>query len=615
MAWDECYIACHVQLESDILNMSSRKASVREAMERRIEQTDGFSGEAAASKMERLTSGGDDVGTMNDDDRKMSKSALARTTKKPPMRTDSSAQQTRRIPASRSTGRPASDAQTRTNRSFGNNRASSGQELPERHLVPHFSGFTFKHESDRDWLGLSGNNGKMKPQDYLGETPTPVQEKDRLRAETPIFEEDYSPTRKKEDVVYFNSNNYLGQQYLSPDAMRAGYELGDDRPSPDESIVEFMENRSFESDPDQLIVQAEARLLHALAKFPQARAAMRTVYSTSTFGPSNMHWTSEEREWLFLSLTGSPEIDPPLPVELLDGGTPSQLHLYLANRQDCPEHAFNKDALLDSESDHDASPDNDVIETAVESSSDQHEHNINDTPMEEIISSEEEELDSFLELSSQVQTESDTETVAEDDQINYGLLDEYFLETDMFPSFSKNSIAKETRAELTVQETVATLLRATAMKRFSTAKSKLTQIVSEMDRQDGDEDGDDQLAEDNDSVDISSDELQELFLKVGNEVVDAQKSLYDTERSSDRVNSHLLDYSVTNGVQSKQSQAQLDRLDRMMDEHIANLPEDGQRPHDAFGSDDELDGEIDPMFERRNPDEHDVVRGLSTISQ
>jgi hypothetical protein len=35
-----------------------------------------------------------------------------------------------------------------------------------------------------------------------------------------------------------------------------------------------------------------------------------------------------------------------------------------------------------------------------------------------------------------------------------GSLDEYFLETDMFPSFTNNTFATETRAELTVYEEI-----------------------------------------------------------------------------------------------------------------------------------------------------------------
>ncbi|KAL3815454.1 hypothetical protein ACHAXA_008504 [Cyclostephanos tholiformis] len=558
------------QLESDILNMSSRKAGVREAIERRIELTDGVSGEATASKMKRLSSG--DLDDNNNDERKMSKNALAMVA---PQRPDGSQ---RNIPASNPLrqGKGATRA-----RSFRTNPRQRNRQLPEkpteRHLVPHFNGFVFKHQSDRDWLGLS-DNSKMKPKMHLGEAPGRVEEKDRLRAETPIFEDNIRQRWKKEDVLYFNSNRYLGQQYLLPQAIRAGYELGNERPSPGESLIEFTERKLFQSpDPDQLIIQAESRLLHALAKFPQARMAMRSVYSTSTFGPSNLRWTSEERKWLFLCLTGSPKIDPPLPAELLDGGTQCQLHSYLANREDCPCGSFNKNIIK---------PVNDrielstVIESIVETSTDQPEYepsimseeSVNNSfgrTQVEILATENAELDSILDVASQAEVEG---------RIGHqnGLLDEYFLETDMFPSFDNNKITKEARAELTVQETISTLLRASAMKRFSMAKENLTRIVNEMDRRGGDDRAEELVKNDLDG--LSSEELEMLFEKVGNEVIEAQRSLYDADRSTERVNSHLLDYSLTNGIKYKLSQSELERLDKMMDDHIASLPDGDDRP-------------------------------------
>ena len=41
--------------------------------------------------------------------------------------------------------------------SFRTNDQQRDMQLPERHVVPHFNGFIFKHQSDKDWLGLSGN--------------------------------------------------------------------------------------------------------------------------------------------------------------------------------------------------------------------------------------------------------------------------------------------------------------------------------------------------------------------------------------------------------------------------------------------------------------------------
>ena len=451
---------------------------------------------------------------------------------------------------------------------------------------------------------------KMKPKMHLGEAPGSAGEKDRLRAETPMFEDMDRPGRKKEEVLYFNSNRYLGQQYLLPQAIRAGYELGSERPSPGESLVEFTERKMFQSpDPDQLITQAESRLLHALAKFPQARAAMRSVYSASTFGPSNLRWTSEERKWLFLCLTGSPQIDPPLPAELLDGGTQFQLHLYLANRDDCPGGSFNMNVIKPM---NDRAASLEIIESIIETSADRPEYELD-------ILGDESEENSFGRSQVEVlapdqasQAEDESRTVSSSSLVN-GLLDEYFLETDMFPSSDNNKITRETRAELTVQETISTLLRASALKRFSIAKEKVTRILDEIDRRSGE--GEDGKLAKHDFDGVSSDELQTLFEKVGNEAVEAQRSLYDSERSTDRVNSHLLDYSVTNGVKYKLSQSELERLDKMMDDHIASIPDSNHRPdtpgHDGsyvFGAD-EFDEKIDPIYGGRNPDEY-VVRGL-----
>jgi hypothetical protein len=454
---------------------------------------------------------------------------------------------------------------------------------------------------------------KMKPRMHLGEAPGPVGEKDRLRAETSMFEDTNRPRWKKEEVLYFNSNRYLGHQYLLPQAIRAGYKLGSERPSPGESLVEFTERKLFQGpNPDQLIMQAESRLLHALAKFPQARRAMRSVYSASTFGPSNLRWTSEERKWLFFCLTGSTQIDPPLPAELLDRGTQFQLHLYLAYRDDCPGGSFNRNVI---KSVNDRAASLEIIESIIETSTDRPEYEFDILGDEsektsfgrsqvEVLAPENEGLDSILDRASQAEVES--RTVSSNHCIN-GLLDEYFLETDIFPCSNNSKITKETRAELTVQETISTLLRASAMKRFSIAKEKLTLIVHEIDRRSGE--GEDGKLARNDFDGVSSDELQILFEKVGNEVVEAQRSLYDSERSSDRVNSHLLDYSVTNGVKYKLSQSELERLDNMMEEHIASLPDSDHRPHTpghdgsyVFGAN-EFDEKISPIHGGRNPDE------------
>ena len=344
--------------------------------------------------------------------------------------------------------------------------------------------------------------------------------------------------------------------------MLAGYSLGDgDKPGQGESIVEFTARKLFDQDADSMIMQAETRLLSALAQFPQARGTMRTVYSTSVFGPTRLRWTSEEREWLFLCLSGSDEALPRVPERILQDGSLFAIREHLMSRSDCPKGAFSANFEL-------AEPD----DTNILIESDDH-------PDVELHEHDKVDLESLNVDASEYENETDAEppdpfAQYAGDGLEVGLLDGFFrVDTDMFPSFSNSVIAHETRAELTVQETVATLLHATAMKRFALAKSKLQSIVEEMDRRLMDEE-----TFSSDSSAISSKELEEQWINVGNEVVEAQMSLYESERSCDRINSHLLDYSVSNGVQFKQSQAELDRLDQMMEEHIESLPEDTHRP-------------------------------------
>ena len=55
---------------------------------------------------------------------------------------------------------------------------------------------------------------KMKPKMHLGEAPGSAGEKDRLWAETPMFEDMDRPGRKKEDVLYFRKEDEYSHHAL-----------------------------------------------------------------------------------------------------------------------------------------------------------------------------------------------------------------------------------------------------------------------------------------------------------------------------------------------------------------------------------------------------------------
>jgi len=58
-----------------------------------------------------------------------------------------------------------------------------------------------------------------------------------------------------------------------------------------------------------------------------------------------------------------------VPAELLDGGTQSQLHSHLANREDCPAGAFDRDDDVVGAANGDNKSPIDFVDTVVESTS------------------------------------------------------------------------------------------------------------------------------------------------------------------------------------------------------------------------------------------------------
>jgi hypothetical protein len=538
-----------VQLESDMLNIVSRKASARESIERRIEEKEGFS-EDVVRKVDLLTRGDVDADQVG---QQLSKGALAKLSAKSRLSRAAISQQ------SSNTRRAFQQRPTRKT-----TYKTSKVQPRQRDLIPHFSGHTFKHKSDRDWLRLGG---RSKPNMYLG-SPGFDDSEQQLRAETSVFDTPNKRTKEKKDPVYFNSNQYIGERYLTQQAMETGYLLSSsDKPAAGESLVDFTDRMLLERDADEMIAQAEGRLLHALAKFRQARDIMRSVYSASTFTPPNMIWTSEERQWLFECLTGTS--DPPLSQELLESGSADQLRFEIAKLDDCPPNAFI------------------LAET--------------------------------LTVGDDDSSDTDKPTNHQYNSKGRGSLETYFMDAmHMFPLLHKSKIAKETRAELTVQETVATLLRATAIKRFLSVKKRFTKIVLEMDRR-ADLDGENQQNFfDEDFVNTSTEELDGLFKSVATEVMDAQMSLYESDRSTDRVNAHLLDYSTSNSVHYRTSQAEIERLHNMMEEHVQSLPDDYEppdqpgvdKPH-IFSADNREQMEMDASAQS-NITGYDYANGFST---
>lgn len=144
--------ALRIQLETDLVNMVSRKAGARESIERRIESVDGYS-QDATQKLAKMT-GGDGVNT-SENSSKLSSRALRALNKadsslKPTVGDNGFKGKTSRRYRSDSEDGPGGSS--RRERTRIHRRATKKVVQPP--LTPHFSGFDFANPTDVDWLNI-----------------------------------------------------------------------------------------------------------------------------------------------------------------------------------------------------------------------------------------------------------------------------------------------------------------------------------------------------------------------------------------------------------------------------------------------------------------------------
>ena len=104
---------------------------------------------------------------------------------------------------------------------------------------------------------------------------------------------------KQKKVVYFNSNEYHGETFISQEAVEAGYQNRNIRKSAD--MFEKGISTVLVRDDDSILVSAETNLLNILVLYSSARNAVTSMLETSgTDG--TIEWSTPEREWLFSRL-------------------------------------------------------------------------------------------------------------------------------------------------------------------------------------------------------------------------------------------------------------------------------------------------------------------------
>lgn len=439
--------------------------------------------------------------------------------------------------------------------------------------------------------------------------------------------EQHIPGLFREDLVYFNSNGYHGEHFITEDAVFAGY--SNSEVSRDAAIFEQGVGTLVRQDADTLVDAAERKLLRNIVHFDRARMAMIHSLATgdATGSPNRIEWSQPERAWLFDRLV---ENIKTIPKHVLVDGRTKELYSHLASLPDVPVGALAEIPLhADADPKYGDSSENisRIKTNAIADISSSIEDL--DTPsdsgdIESWAASYDptvfDDADTLLDLDDaldedtlpttsygNVPQESKATTVEAESSTGY--LDEFFVvQEDVFASTYDNTVPRELRAELEVQEAHATLLRATALKRFAAVNAEwhavgqvLTARLEELDASDNEhgittaEKVSKETGKNvSDLESMSLDALKEYCSMVASKMRDAAETVHHLDVSAKRIGSRLMDYSNADGIEGRLSISQQEELASMVDNHVNSLPENWKAP-------DGKDNRVDRFHNNREP--------------
>lgn len=112
--------------------------------------------------------------------------------------------------------------------------------------------------------------------------------------------------------VYFNSNDYHGQKFLTEDAELAGYGLQNVRTDVS-SLVQKGVASLVESDASYMLVAAENAILRILVQYPATRPCIRNIADArqAAGAKERIPWSDPAKEWLFGNLVELPDGEAP----------------------------------------------------------------------------------------------------------------------------------------------------------------------------------------------------------------------------------------------------------------------------------------------------------------
>jgi hypothetical protein len=492
---------------------------------------------------------------------------------------------------------------------------------------------------------------------------------------------------RQKKIVYFNSNDYHGNQFITQEAIDAGYK--NEAVARDSGIQEKGVGSLIQINEDSLSISAEDTLLRTLLLFEPARKSMKSTLDTSYASGSeeDIEWSSPEKAWLFSCLV---EKQKGIPEHIVGPEDLVELRSYLANRPDAFPGALSPPGFEDSsankengagmsmdddqpsattigdgstESKTDSAPidlpagafetwsdiedvegwasavdpsvlenDNQPSTTSPESdkpSTDtSHEANINgngeahnqENSISSSVTSDVERLATTA-VEPRVLNDAECKTLVGDEEAGFinaefvvsetadekekpvrhfwGPLDQFFStapDVFMAPS-SKDSIPREERAELAVQELYSTLVWASAVKKLSLKRKQLSDVASLFLEEDPNDDegnttgklvlegidGDKQGQSSEQLVSasielsfqnktLSRQELTKYCTSLTAEVRDAAEKVKTLSEAKSRISKRLMDFAMTSGLsEGRISKVDYNQVNANLKRHMAEL--------------------------------------------
>jgi DNA primase catalytic core len=327
------------QLETDLIDAVTRNVDFKEATLRRAETVAGRENTSIQTVLPSFSRG-----SMSLVDEEDMLSRRARTKLLQPALSNMSASN---VPETqigkesfRQKGAKRERQQSRRSFKVRKERVETTAMVTKSPLMPHFDGFQFENSQDAAWLDFPEVNRQKVSTSRLGSLLLGSSTKSRVYGPfTPLTDESSGrPGRYRlNKPVFFNSNDYHGQKFLTTEASDAGY-TDSPHQGRDIDVALIRDKIGFaplvRQDVNLLARSTEDGLLTMLIRRRVARTAMRNLLSArSTVGVINddLHWSCRDKQWLFNVLCSDIQ-------EASD--SPSELLTYLTRLPECPPSAF-----------------------------------------------------------------------------------------------------------------------------------------------------------------------------------------------------------------------------------------------------------------------------------